>query len=86
MTDSGIVYCVPYSSYHHDNLTIPGRGGANMWISCAAALDGCIYCMPYCAHCIMTLDPKKNDAISSVGDDLGDGEYKYNGTIVDIDG
>ena len=34
----------------------------------------------------MTLDPKKNDAISSVGDDLGDGEYKYNGTIVDIDG
>ena len=57
-----------------------------MWDSCAAALDGCIYFIPGDARRIMKLDPNNNDAISSVRDELGDGEYKYNGTIVDIDG
>ena len=56
------------------------------WRSCAAALDGCIYFMPYHARRIMKLDPKNNDAISSVGDDLGEGLYKYIGTVVGIDG
>ena len=34
----------------------------------------------------MKLDPNNGDAISSVGDDLGDYYYKYNGTVVGIDG
>ena len=56
-----------------------------MWISCAAALDGCIYFMPTSAHRIMELDPNNNinDAMTSVGDDLG--EVKYIGTVVGID-
>ena len=62
----------------------PEQGGdADMWRSCcAAALDGCIYCMPYNACRIMKIDPNNNDAMSSIGDDLGYGEYKYSGTIV----
>ena len=52
-----------------------------MWTSChcAAALDGCMYFIPYGAHCMimLKLDPNKNnDAMSSAGDDLGD-EWLY---------
>ena len=47
-----------------------------MWVSCALALDGCIYFMPYDAHHIMKLDPNNGDAMSSVGDDLGGGIWK----------
>ena len=57
-----------------------------MWASCAAALDGCIYFMPCNAYHIMKLDPNNNDAMTSVGDDLGDGWGKYCGTVVGIDG
>ena len=57
-------------------------GDADMWESCAAALDGFIYFMPWNARRIMKLDPNNNDAMSSIGDDLGYGEYKYSGTIV----
>ena len=34
----------------------------------------------------MKIDPNDNDAISSVGDDLGDGGCNYIGTVVSIDG
>ena len=57
-----------------------------MWASCATALDGCIYFMPCNARRIMKLDPNNNDAMSSVGDDLGRHGYKYIGTVVGIDG
>ena len=42
--------------------------------------------MPCNEDRIMKLDPNNGDAISSVGDDLGDYYYKYNGTVVGIDG
>ena len=35
---------------------------------------------------IMKIDPNNNDAMTSVGDVLGDGEDKYSGTVVGIDG
>ena len=57
-----------------------------MWNSCATALDGCVYFIPYNARRIMKLDPNNDDAMSSVGDDLGDEEDKYIGTVVGIDG
>ena len=57
-----------------------------MWLSCALALDGCIYFMPADARRIMKLDPNNGDAMSSVGDDLGDKGWKYSGTVVEIDG
>ena len=59
-----------------------------MWRSCALALDVCIYFMLYNeARRIMKLDPNNIDAMSSVGDDLlGDGEDKYSGMVVSIDG
>ena len=66
-----------------DNL-LPQRCGCK-WLSCAAASDGCIYFMPLFGRRIMKLDPNNNDAMSSVGDDLGYG-LKYIGTVVGIDG
>ena len=42
--------------------------------------------MPYMARRIMKLDPNSNDAMSSVGCDLGDGRCKYTGTVIGIDG
>ena len=101
ITGSGIIYCVPCSSErgilkidtNTDNVTeldrnlFPEQGYYMfMWKSCAAALDGCIYFMPSNACRIMKLDPNNNDAVSSVGDDLGDGSYKYSGTVVGMDG
>ena len=71
ITDSGIIYCPPVDSRRRgilkidtntDNVTeldrnlLPERGN-DMWVSCAAALDGCIYFMPYYAIQIMKLDP-----------------------------
>ena len=99
MTDSSVIYCPPYNTHrgilkidtNTDNATVldanllPERGYF-MWESCAAALDGCIYFMPADALRIMKLDPNSNDAMSSVGDDLGDGRWKYIGTVVGIDG
>jgi hypothetical protein len=40
--------------------------------------------MPACARRIMKLNPD-NDSLSSVGDDLGEEEYKYSGTVVGND-
>ena len=48
-----------------------------MWESRVAACDGFIYFMHNDARPIMKLDPYNNDAISSVGDDLGHGYFKY---------
>ena len=42
--------------------------------------------MPSDGRRIMKLDPKNNDEISSVGDDLGGNRRKYIGTVVGIDG
>ena len=98
ITPSGIIYCVPNNSRrgilkidtNTDNVTeldvnlLPEQGD-DMWISCAAALDGCIYFMPQYARRIMKLDPNNGDAMSSVGDDLGIG-WKYIGTVVGTDG
>ena len=41
---------------------------------------------PSNARRIMKLDPNNNDVISSVGDDLGDGCFRYSRTVVSIDG
>ena len=65
---------------------LPEQGSYFIWKSCALALDGCIYFMPSSGRRIMKLDPNNNDAMSSVGDDLGDKSEKYIGTIVGIDG
>ena len=100
ITDNGIIYCVSSDSNRGilkidtntdtalelDVNLLPERGDGSMWVSCAAALDGCIYFMPYGARLIMKLDPNNNDAMSSVGDDQGDGYNKYIGTIVGDDG
>ena len=100
ITDSGIIYSASNDyprgilkiDTNTDNATeldgnlLPERGYDRMWVSCAVALDGCIYCMPCNANRIMKLDPNNNDAMSSVGDDLGGGWYKYIGTVVGIDG
>ena len=99
MTGSGVIYCPPLNEErgilkidtNTDTVTelnvnlLPERG-YYMWISCAVALDGCIYFMPCTAHRIMKLDPNNSDAMSSVGDVLGDDDEKYNGTVVGIDG
>ena len=99
MTDSGIIYCLPREIRHGilkidtntDDVTelnanlLPEQGDYKMWMSCAAALDGCIYFMPSSARRIMKIDPNNNDAMTSVGDDLG-GAYNYIGTVVGIDG
>ena len=103
ITASGVIYCSPEGDHrgilkidtNTDNVTelnrnlLPERAGC-MWLSGAAAPDGRIYFMPYMAHHIMKLDPNNNDAISSVGDDLGvqdlGHEWLYIGTVVGIDG
>ena len=98
MTNNGIIYCPPYDrrrgilriDTNTDTVTVldvnlfPERGHC-MFESCATALNGCIYFMPHNTRRIMKLDPNNNDAISSVGDDLGYG-CKYIGTVTGIDG
>ena len=100
MTGSGIIYCAPYDSElgilkidtNTDTVTalnanlLPERGQAEdgMWVSCAAALDGCIYFMPHGARYIMKLDPDNNDAVSYIEYDLVNKSYV--GTVVGIDG
>ena len=101
MAENGIIYCVPFFrrgilkiDTNTDTVTeldvnlLPEQGDpmVMMWTSCAAALDGFVYFMPNCARRIMKLAPNNNDAMSSVGDDLGDGRCKYIGTVIGIDG
>ena len=99
MTDSGIIYCPPVNANcgilkidtksdavtELDRNRIPDRGDYK-WLSCATALDGCIYFMPCNGGRILKLDPNNGDAMSIVGDDLGDGPFKYMGTVAGIDG
>ena len=99
MAGSGIIYCPPQhrdrgilkidtntdTATELDVNLLPERGD-DMWESCAVALDGCIYFMPLDARRIMKIDPNNNDAMSSVGDDLGRGYGKYIGTVIGIDG
>ena len=97
ITGNGVIYCFPFHSNrgilkidtNTDTATeldvnlLPEQGGA---VSCAAAaLDGCIYFISFFADHIMKLDQNNNDAISSVGNDLGDGYCKYKGIVVGID-
>ena len=98
MADNGIIYCPPSHEdrgilkidTNTDNVTelnvnlLPEKGN-DLWITCAVALDGCIYFMPHNAHRIMKLDPNNGDAMSSVGDDMGDRIFKYVGTAIGID-
>ena len=102
MADNGIIYCPPYYSSrgilkidtNTDTVTLLNANllpeqGNDLWESCAAALDGCIYFMPYNAHRIMKLDPSNGDAMSSVGNRLCRMIVrfcKYSGTVVGIDG
>ena len=68
-------------------LFLPEQDTDMMWMSCAAAIDGCVYFMPSNACRIMKLDPNNNDAMSIVGDDLRNEEgMTYVGTVVGIDG
>ena len=100
ITDSCVIYCVPIDDRgilkidtNTDTVTeldadlLPEQGAdEDMWESCAAALDGCIYCIPCHACLVMKIYPNNNDAMSSVGDDLGYEGGMYRGTIVGIDG
>ena len=69
-----------------DNVELPETGGDGelLWASGALASDNNIYYMPSNARRIMRLNPD-NDSLSSVGDDLGEGSSKYNGTVVGND-
>jgi hypothetical protein len=95
--NNSCIYCAPYSDEHIlkidpiqgtvetlDNVEMPETSGDYLWASGALASDNFIYYMPYNAHRIMRLNPD-NDSLSSVGDDLGQGEGKYWGTVVGKD-
>ena len=86
MTENGVIYCPPrdedFGILKIDtktdvvteldaNLLPERRYDCNLWESCAVALDGCIYFMPYDARRIMKLDPNNSNAVTSVGADLG---------------
>jgi hypothetical protein len=94
--NTGSIYCAPYGAEHIlkintndgtvetlDNVELPETGGA-LWASGALAADTHIYYMPAGARRIMRLNPD-NDSLSSVGNDLGGGAYKYTGTVVGSD-
>ena len=99
ITASGVIYSLPCDDErgilkidtNTDTVTVLNANlrpeqGHYMWISCAAAIDGCVYFMPYMGHRVMKLDPNNNDAMSSVGDDLGNEQEKCCGTCIGIDG
>jgi hypothetical protein len=91
------IYCVPYCAEHMlkinpiqgtvetlNNVELPETGRYYLWASGALATDNNIYYMPCYANQIMKLNPD-NDTLSSVGDDLGGGVYKYWGTVIGND-
>ena len=100
MTENGVIYCPAIDSNRNGilkidtntdtvtelNVNLLPERGLDRWMSCALALDGCIYFMPFNADRMMKLDPNNNDAMSSVGNDLGHRVCKYRGTVVGIDG
>jgi hypothetical protein len=96
--NTGNIYCAPFMADHIlkisindgtvetlDNVELPETGGdGELWSSGALATDNNIYYMPCSARRIMRLNPD-NDSLSSIGDDLGGGEFKYRGTVVGKD-
>jgi hypothetical protein len=95
--NTGSIYCAPALAFHilkiHtnddtvetlDNVELP-ETGVGLWESGALAPDNNIYYMPYNARRIMKLNPD-NDSLSSDGDDLRRGGFKYSGTVVGNDG
>jgi hypothetical protein len=96
LANNRCIYCAPYGAEHIlkidtiqgtvetlDNVELP-ETGHYLWQSGALARDNNIYYMPCNARRIMRLNPD-NDSLSSVGDDLGRGEFKYSGTVVGND-
>jgi hypothetical protein len=96
LANTGDIYCAPYFADHVlkidtirgtvetlDDVEMPEAGDC-LWESGALASDNHIYYMPSKACRIMRLNPD-NDSLSSVGDDLGDGWWKYRGTVVGKD-
>jgi hypothetical protein len=96
LANNRCIYCAPYCAQHIlkintndgtvetlDDVEVPETGDC-LWVSGALAQDNYIYYMPSCACRIMRLNPD-NDTLSSVGDDLGEEWYKYNGTVVGND-
>ena len=94
--NTGDIYCAPCKAKHIlkiktsdgtvetlHNVELP-ETGLGLWISGALAADNNICYMPCSARQIMRLNPD-NDTLSSVGDDLGGGCYKYEGTVVGND-
>ena len=94
--NTGSIYCAPYNARHIlkintndgtvetlDDVELPETGD-RLWASGALASDNSIYYMPFDARRIMKLNPD-NDSLSSVGDHLGEGRYKYSGTVVGKD-
>jgi hypothetical protein len=94
--NTGSIYCAPHCADHIlkintndgtvetlDDIELPETGGG-LWESGALASDNSIYYMPYFARRVMKLNPG-NDSLSSVGDDLGEDEGKYSGTVVGND-
>jgi hypothetical protein len=94
--NNGRIYCAPYCANHIlkidpiqgtvetlDDIEMPETGNF-LWSSGALAPDNHIYYMPAGARRIMRLNPN-NDTLSSVGDDLGEGMFKYFGTVVGKD-
>jgi hypothetical protein len=93
--NTGNIYCAPFMADHIlkisindgtvetlDNVELPETGGdGELWSSGALATDNNIYYMPCSARRIMRLNPD-NDSLSSVGDDLGGGGWKFSGTVV----
>jgi hypothetical protein len=96
LANNSSIYCAPFLADHIlkidtiqgtvetlDNVRLP-ETGINLWRSGALAQDNHIYYMPFNARRIMRLNPD-NDSLSSVGDDLGEDEAKYTGTVVGSD-
>jgi hypothetical protein len=94
--NNGRIYCAPWNSNRIlkidtidgtvetlDDVELPETGG-HLWASGALAADNNIYYMPADARQIMRLNPD-NDALSSVGGDLGEDAFKYKGTVVGND-
>jgi hypothetical protein len=51
----------------------------------ASDRDGCIYGVPNCASQILRIDPK-NDTVTTFGDGLHEGGYKWHGGVLGDDG
>ena len=98
-TDNGVIYCLPSCCANRgilkidtntdtvtelDGNLLPEQSCYDMIMSCALALDGCIYSIPYNPNQIMKLDPNNGDEKTSLVD--GWISFKYSGTVVGIDG